>query len=39
MFPMISSVEEIRRAKELLEQAREDLGREGRRVRAGVRSA
>jgi phosphotransferase system enzyme I (PtsI) len=30
MFPMISSVEEIRRAKELLEVAKEELRREGR---------
>jgi phosphotransferase system enzyme I (PtsP) len=36
MFPMISSVEEIRRAKELLEEAREDLVREGVEFEAGV---
>src|SRR5262249_61054024 len=30
MFPMISSVEEIRRAKELLEEAKEELRRDGR---------
>jgi len=36
MFPMISSVEEIRRAKELLEQAREDLAREGVEFESGV---
>jgi phosphotransferase system enzyme I (PtsP) len=30
MFPMISSVEDIRRAKELLEEAKEELRREGR---------
>jgi phosphotransferase system enzyme I (PtsP) len=29
MFPMISSVEEIRRTKELLEEAKEELGRQG----------
>src|SRR5207237_9623924 len=28
MFPMISSVEEIRRAKDLLEEAKEELARE-----------
>ena len=36
MFPMISSVEEIRRAKELLEQAKEELTREGREYEPGV---
>ncbi|HJQ84498.1 MAG TPA: phosphoenolpyruvate--protein phosphotransferase [Candidatus Binatia bacterium] len=36
MFPMISSVEEIRRAKELLEEAKEELRREGREFEAGV---
>jgi phosphoenolpyruvate-protein kinase (PTS system EI component) len=36
MFPMISSVEEIRRAKELLEEAREELVREGVEFEAGV---
>jgi phosphotransferase system, enzyme I, PtsP len=36
MFPMISSVEEIRRAKELLEEAREDLVREGVEFESGV---
>ena len=30
LFPMISSLEEIRRAKELLEEAKEELRREGR---------
>ena len=30
MFPMISSVEDIRRAKELLDEAKEELTREGR---------
>ena len=30
MFPMISSVEEIRRAKELVEEAKDELRREGR---------
>src|SRR5207237_1672905 len=34
MFPMISSVEEIRRAKELLEEAKEELRREGREFEA-----
>ena len=36
MFPMISSVEEIRRAKELLEEAREELRQEGREFEPGV---
>ncbi len=36
MFPMISSVEEIRRAKELLAQAKEELGREGREFEPDV---
>jgi phosphoenolpyruvate-protein phosphotransferase len=36
MFPMISSVEEIRRAKELLEEAREELRREGREFETNV---
>src|SRR5256886_11268304 len=30
LFPMISSLEEIRRAKEVLEEAKEELRREGR---------
>jgi len=36
MFPMISSVEEIRRAKDLLEEAKEELAREGREHEPGV---
>src|SRR5438034_1010662 len=36
MFPMISSVEEIRRAKELLAEAKEELVREGREFEPGV---
>jgi len=36
MFPMISSVEEIRRAKELLAEAKEELAREGREFEPGV---
>jgi phosphotransferase system enzyme I (PtsP) len=36
MFPMISSVEEIRRAKELLEEAKDELRREGREFDADV---
>jgi len=36
MFPMISSVEEIRRAKDLLEEAKEELAREGREHDPGV---
>jgi len=36
MFPMISSVEEIRRAKELLEEAKEELRSEGREFEANV---
>src|SRR5213592_3904605 len=36
MFPMISSVEEIRRAKELLAEAKEELGREGREFEPDV---
>jgi phosphotransferase system enzyme I (PtsP) len=36
MFPMISSVEEIRRAKELLEVAKEELRREGREFEPDV---
>ena len=36
MFPMISSVEEIRRAKDLLEEAKEELASEGREHDPGV---
>jgi phosphotransferase system enzyme I (PtsP) len=36
MFPMISSVEDIRRAKELLDEAKEDLTREGREFEPDV---
>jgi phosphotransferase system, enzyme I, PtsP len=36
MFPMISSVEEIRRSKELLEEAKEELRQEGRDFEPGV---
>ena len=36
MFPMISSVDEVRRAKELLEEAKEELRREGRDFDPGV---
>jgi phosphotransferase system enzyme I (PtsP) len=36
MFPMISSVEEIRRAKALLEEAREELRREGHAFDEGI---
>src|SRR5689334_25129289 len=36
MFPMISSVEEIRRAKELLAEAKDELRREGHEFDAGV---
>jgi phosphotransferase system, enzyme I, PtsP len=36
MFPMISSVEEIRRAKELLDEVREELRHEGREFESGV---
>lgn len=36
MFPMVSSVEEIRRAKDMLEEARSDLRREGRSFRGDV---
>jgi phosphotransferase system enzyme I (PtsP) len=36
MFPMISSVEEIRRTKELLEEAKEELRREGRDFDPGI---
>jgi phosphotransferase system enzyme I (PtsP) len=36
MFPMISGLEDIRRAKELLEEAKEELRREGRDFDAAV---
>ena len=36
MFPMISSVEDIRRAKELLEEAKDELTREGREFEPDV---
>jgi phosphotransferase system enzyme I (PtsP) len=36
MFPMISSVEDIRRAKELLEEAKDELRQEGRDFDPGV---
>jgi phosphotransferase system, enzyme I, PtsP len=36
MFPMISSVEEIRRAKELVEEAKDELRREGREFDPGI---
>jgi len=36
MFPMISSVEEIRRAKELLEESKEDLRRESQDFDASI---
>jgi phosphotransferase system enzyme I (PtsI) len=36
MFPMISSVEEVRRAKELLEEAKDELRREGLEFEPGV---
>jgi phosphotransferase system enzyme I (PtsP) len=36
MFPMISSVEDIRRAKELLDEAKEELTREGREFEPDV---
>jgi phosphotransferase system enzyme I (PtsP) len=36
MFPMISSVEEVRRAKELLEEAKEELRREGQEFEPSV---
>jgi len=36
MFPMISSVEDIRRAKELLDEAKDELTREGREFERDV---
>jgi phosphoenolpyruvate-protein phosphotransferase len=36
MFPMISSVEDIRRAKELLDEAKDELNREGREFEPDV---
>jgi phosphotransferase system enzyme I (PtsP) len=37
LFPMISSVEEIRRAKELLEEAKAELKAEGREFDSGIK--
>ena len=39
MFPMISELEDIRRAKELLEEAKDELRREGRDFEPRCRSA